>query len=103
MSLLVQLDNEWGEYLHQEREDEKGRPSGWLGMVEDTVGHHQASISEMLHLQQIGQHRGRHNLEGGAANDSDRDLLYTDSDKELHAVFDEESIDEDFLGFAEKL
>ena len=31
-------------------------------------------------------------------NDSDRDLLYPDSDKELRAVFDE-SIDEDFLGF----
>ena len=36
-----------------------------------------------------------------AANDgdSDGDLLYPDSDKELRAVFDKESIDEDFLGF----
>ena len=35
-----------------------------------------------------------------AANDSDGDLLYPDSDKELHAVFHEESIDKDFLGFS---
>ena len=32
--------------------------------------------------------------------DSDVDLLYPDSDKELRAIFDEESIDEDFLGFS---
>ena len=32
--------------------------------------------------------------------DSDRDLLYPDSEKELRAVFDEKSIDEDFLGFS---
>ena len=32
--------------------------------------------------------------------DSDRDLLYHDLDKELRAVFDKESIDEDFLGFS---
>ena len=31
--------------------------------------------------------------------DSDGDLLYPDSAEELRAVFDEESIDEDFLGF----
>ena len=41
-----------------------------------------------------------------AANDSDSDvdsdgkLLYLDSDKELRAVLDEESIDEVFLGFS---
>ena len=37
-----------------------------------------------------------------AANDGDSDevLLDPDSDKELCAVFDEESIDEDFLGFS---
>jgi len=37
-----------------------------------------------------------------AANDgeSNMDLLYLDLDKELRAVFDEESIDEDFLGFS---
>ena len=37
-----------------------------------------------------------------AANDGDSngDLLYPDSDKELRAVFNEESIDEDFLGFS---
>ena len=41
-------------------------------------------------------------LEEEAANDmySDVDLLYPDSDKELSAVFDEESIDEDFLRFS---
>ena len=33
-------------------------------------------------------------------NDSDGDFLNPDSDKELCAVFDEESIDEDFLGFS---
>ena len=33
-------------------------------------------------------------------SDRDRDFLYPDSDKELRAVFDEESIDEDFLGFS---
>ena len=40
--------------------------------------------------------------EDEAANDvdSDRDLLYPDSDNELCAVFYEESIDEDFLGFS---
>ena len=39
-----------------------------------------------------------------AANDSDSDgdLLYPDSDKLWLAVFDEESIDEDFLGFSWK-
>ena len=39
-----------------------------------------------------------------AANDgdSDEDLLYPDSDKELCVFFDEESIDEDFLGFSWK-
>ena len=37
--------------------------------------------------------------DGDSDVDSNRDLLYTDSDMELCAVFDEESIDEDFLGF----
>ena len=32
--------------------------------------------------------------------DSDGDLLYPDTDKELSAVFDKESIAEDFLGFS---
>ena len=31
---------------------------------------------------------------------SDGDLLYPDSDKELSAIFDEESIGEEFLGFS---
>ena len=37
-----------------------------------------------------------------AANegDGDLDLLHPDSDKELRAVYNEESIDEDFLGFS---
>ena len=37
-----------------------------------------------------------------AANDGDSDgyLLYPDSDRELRAVFDEESIDEDVLVFS---
>ena len=37
-----------------------------------------------------------------AANDGDSDVdsLYPESDKELRAIFDEESIDEDFLGFS---
>ena len=53
-SLLVRLENEWGKDLHQEQEDEKGRPSNdlWLdcqGVGGDTVEHHQTSISEMLH------------------------------------------------------
>ena len=45
-------------------------------------------------------------LEEVAANDGDRDvdsdvdLLYPDLDKALHVIFDEESIDEDFLGFS---
>ena len=41
-------------------------------------------------------------LEEEAANDGDSngDLLYPDSDKELRAVFNEESIDEEFLGFS---
>ena len=30
----------------------------YQGVRGDTVGHHQASISDMLHLQQHGQHRG---------------------------------------------
>ena len=66
-----------------------------------SVGHHQVSISEMLHLQH-GRHRRRHHLGEEVANDvdSDGDLLYPDLDKELHAVFDEESIDEDFLEFS---
>ena len=47
-------------------------------------------------------------LEEEAANhgdsnaDSDGDLLYPDSDKELRAVFDEESIGKDFLEFSRK-
>ena len=32
------------------------------GVGGDTVRHHQASISEMLHLQQHVRHRGRHHL-----------------------------------------
>ena len=36
---------------------------------------------------------------GDSDMDSDGDLLYPYSGKELCAVFDEESIDEDFLGF----
>ena len=32
--------------------------------------------------------------------DSDGDLLDPDSDKELCAIFEEESIDEDFRGFS---
>ena len=35
--------------------------------------------------------------EAAKDSDSDGDLLYPDSDKELHAVFEEESTDEDFL------
>ena len=35
--------------------------------------------------------------------DSNGDLFFSDSDKELHAILNEESIDEDFLGLAEKL
>ena len=104
MSLLVRLVNEWGKDLHQEQEDEKGRPSDDLrldrqGVGEDTVRHHQASMSEILHLQQRRQHRGRHHFGGGGC-DSDGDLLYPDSDKELRAVFDEENIDEDYPGFS---
>ena len=88
--------------VHQE--DEKGRSSDDLrldcqGVGRDTRMHHQASISEMLHLQQHGWHRERHHLDANDG-DSDIDLLYPDSDKELSAVFDEESIDEDFLGFS---
>ena len=39
-----------------------------------------------------------------AANDGDSDmhLLYLDSEKELRALFDEESIDEVFIGFSRK-
>ena len=37
---------------------------------------------------------------GDSDVDSDGDLLCPDSDKELRAIFDEESIDEDFLGFS---
>ena len=39
-----------------------------------------------------------------AANDgdSDGDLFYPESGKELRAIFDEESIDEDFFGFSWK-
>ena len=35
--------------------------------------------------------------EAANGGDSDVDLLYPDSDKELCAVFDKESIDKDFL------
>ena len=38
--------------------------------------------------------------DGDSDTDSDGNLLQPDSDKELHAVFDEESFDEDFLGFS---
>ena len=38
--------------------------------------------------------------DGDSDVDSDGKLLYPDLDKELRAVFDEESIDEDFLGFS---
>ena len=38
--------------------------------------------------------------DGDSDMDSDRDFLHPDSDKELRAVFDEESIDKDFLTFS---
>ena len=38
--------------------------------------------------------------DGDSDVDSDANLIYPDSDKELCAVFDMESIDEDFLGFS---
>ena len=68
----------------------------------DTVGDHQASISEMLHSQQHGGTGDDIIWEEEAANDgdSDEDMLYPDSDKELCAIFNEERIDEDFLGFS---
>ena len=71
----------------------------------DTVGHHQASISEMLHLQQHGRHRLTEDdiiWKEEAANDGDSCgvLLYPDLYKEFCAIFDEESIDKDFLRFS---
>ena len=40
--------------------------------------------------------------DGDSDGDSDIDLLYPDCSKELRAVFDEESIDKDFLWFSWK-
>ena len=71
-SLLDLLDNEWREDLHKEWEHKKDQPFNDLrldcqGVGGDTVRHHQESISELLHLQQHGRHRGRHYLGGGGA------------------------------------
>ena len=36
--MLVRLDNEWGEDLHLEREDDKGRPSDDVQLDRQGVG-----------------------------------------------------------------